>query len=73
MARLVTLLRVGGWLHLATDNDDYAAQMRSVCDANAALAGGPVPRPAERPLTRYELKGIEAGRSIVDFHYLRTF
>lgn len=72
IARLVTLLRVGGWLHLATDNDEYAAQMRAVCDANDALVGGPISRPAERPLTRYEQKGVEAGRSIVDFRYRRT-
>jgi tRNA (guanine-N7-)-methyltransferase len=72
VARLVALLRPGGWLHLATDNDDYAAQMRSVCDANDALVGGPIPRPAERPLTRYEQKGVEAGRVVVDFRYQRA-
>ena len=72
VAQLVTLLRPGGWLHLATDNADYAAQMRSVCDANAALVGGPIPRPAERPLTRYEQKGVDAGRGAVDFRYRRA-
>jgi tRNA (guanine-N7-)-methyltransferase len=72
VARLVALLRVGGWLHLATDNDDYAEQMRSVCDANSSLDGGPIPRPVDRPLTRYEQKGIEAGHGVEDFRYSRT-
>ena len=69
--RLVELLAPGGWLHLATDNDDYAEQMQRVCDSNAHLRGGPVPRPTDRPLTRYEQKGIAAGHAVVDFHYAR--
>jgi tRNA (guanine-N7-)-methyltransferase len=68
---LVARLRPAGWLHLATDNDDYAEQMRRVCDGNPDLSGGPVPRPLDRPLTRYEQKGIDAGRSVVDFVYER--
>ena len=66
------MLRTGGWLHLATDNDDYAEQMQLVCDANPWLTGGPIPRPAERPMTRYEQKGIEAGHTVVDFWYNRV-
>ena len=69
--RLVGLLRTDGWLHLATDNDDYAEQMRGVCDANSALHGGPIPRPPDRPVTRYEQKGIDAGHHVVDFRYSR--
>ena len=69
VARLVALLRTDGWFHLATDNADYAAQMQAVCDANAALRGGTIPRPRERPLTRYEQKGIEAGHTVVDLWY----
>ena len=72
VARLVVRMRVDGWLHLATDNDDYAEQMRSVCDAHPSLDGGPIPRPGDRPLTRYEQKGIAAGRAVVDFRYWRT-
>jgi tRNA (guanine-N7-)-methyltransferase len=72
VARLVGLLRPDGWLHLATDNDDYAEQMRLVCDAHPRLTGGPIERPPERPLTRYEQKGIEAGHTVVDFWYNRV-
>ena len=72
VARLIALLRVDGWLHLATDNDDYAEQMRLACDSHRDVRGGPIARPADRPLTRYEQKGIEAGRTVVDFWYTRV-
>ena len=72
VARLVALLRTNGWLHLATDNDDYAEQMQAVCGAHPELRGGRIPRPPERPLTRYEQKGIEAGHTVVDLRYSRV-
>jgi len=72
VARLVALLRPDGWLHVATDNDDYAEQMQLVCDAHPGLTGGSIPRPPERPLTRYEQKGMEAGHTVVDFWYKRA-
>ena len=72
VVRLVGLLRPDGWLHLATDNDDYAEHMQAVCDAHPELRGGRIPRPPDRPLTRYEQKGIEAGHTVVDFWYNRV-
>jgi tRNA (guanine-N7-)-methyltransferase len=72
VARLVELLRPGGWLHLATDDAGYAEQMRLVCDATPLLTGGPIPRPPWRPLTRYEQKGIEAGHTVLDLWYNRV-
>ena len=71
VARLVPLLRPGGWLHLATDIDDYAAQMQRVCDDHADLTGGPIERPAWRPVTRYEARGLGAGRTVTDLWYAR--
>ena len=35
-------LRAGGTLHLATDSADYARQIRTVCDADPVLRGGPI-------------------------------
>ena len=72
VATLVGLLGTDGWLHLATDNDDYAEQMQLVCDAHPRLIGGPIPRPAARPMTRYEQKGIDADHTVVDFWYNRV-
>jgi len=64
-------LTPGGVWRLATDWHDYAEQMRSVLDAEPALTGGVIPRWEERPVTKFERKGIEAGRSITDLCYTR--
>ena len=72
VARLVDLLRPGGFLHLATDIDDYATQIERVCGSHPSLVGGAIERPGERPVTRYERKGIEAGRHVTDFWYDRV-
>lgn len=70
--RFTRALAPGGTLHVATDIDDYAAQTRRVCDEHAGLAGGVVDRPAWRPTTRYERKGLAAGRRITDLLYRRV-
>jgi tRNA (guanine-N7-)-methyltransferase len=62
----------GGRWRLATDWADYARQMVEVLDAEPALAGGAVERWAERPVTRFERKGLEKGREITDLCYRRT-
>ncbi len=62
----------GGFLHLATDIADYAESMQSVCDAEPRLTGGVVERPDWRPLTRFEQRGLDAGRRPVDLLYTRT-
>ena len=41
-------------------------------DAEPALTGGPVLRWDERPMTRFERKGLEAGRAITDLAYTRV-
>ncbi len=64
-------LAPGATWRLATDWSDYAVQMRSVLDAEPALTGGEVERWVERPVTRFERKGVEAGRAIVDLAYSR--
>jgi tRNA (guanine-N7-)-methyltransferase len=65
-------LEPGATWRLATDWADYAEQMRRVLDAEPGLEGGPVPRWEERPVTRFERKGLEAGRTITDLAYRRT-
>ncbi len=69
VARLVPLLRIGGVLHVATDDLDYAVQTRRVCDDFPALRGGVIDRPSWRPTTRYEQRGIDSGRTPVDLLY----
>jgi tRNA (guanine-N7-)-methyltransferase len=64
-------LRRGGLWRLATDWPDYAEQMREVLDAEPSLSGGEVARWADRPRTRFERRGVRAGRDIVDLAYRR--
>lgn len=62
-------LRAGGRLRLATDWADYARHMREVLDAEPLLGGGAIPRPADRPLTRFESRGLRLGHEVTDFEY----
>ncbi|HEX3297778.1 MAG TPA: tRNA (guanine(46)-N(7))-methyltransferase TrmB [Nocardioides sp.] len=71
-ALVVSRLARGARWRLATDWLDYAEQMTAVLDAEPALTGGVVPRWAERPVTKFERKGIQAGRAITDLCYTRT-
>ena len=72
VAALTDRLRVGGTMHLATDIADYAQSMRQVCDAEPRLSGGAIERPDWRPLTRFEQRGLDAGRSSSDLLYTRV-
>ena len=53
----------GAEWRLATDWPHYAEQMAAVLDAEPGLVGGVVERWAERPVTKFERKGVEAGRA----------
>lgn len=70
-ALAATRLAPGATWRLATDWSHYAEQMRAVLDAEPLLVGGPVPRWEDRPVTRFERKGVEAGRAITDLAYVR--
>lgn len=56
----------GSW-RIATDWNDYAAWIGDVLDSSPSIDGGPVPRFAGRAETRFERKGVAAGRVIHDF------
>ncbi len=64
-------LKPDGWWRLATDWADYAGQMQAVLDAEPLLEGGPVDRWSARPVTKFERKGRDADREIVDLAYRR--
>lgn len=71
LVRLVDRLTHGGTLHIATDIDGYASFARRECEAIDELAGGVAPRPNWRPVTRYEQRGLDAGRQVTDLVYTR--
>jgi tRNA (guanine-N7-)-methyltransferase len=67
-------LAPGGTWRLATDWEDYAHAMREALDACPSLVNlhdGWAPRPAARPVTKFEARGIDAGRRIYDLEYAR--
>ena len=66
-----TRLAPGATWRLATDWADYADQMHEVLDAEPLLSGGVTDRWDERPVTRFERKGLAAGRGITDLAYTR--
>jgi tRNA (guanine-N7-)-methyltransferase len=58
-----------GWLHVATDHDDYWSVIEPLLDSNVAFARQPVfggpefPLPIDGPLTNFEAKYEIEGRS----------
>ncbi len=73
VALLAARLKPGGYLHCATDWEEYARQMVDVLAAEpslinsaAAADGGFAPRPAYRPVTRFENRGLRLGHGVWD-------
>jgi tRNA (guanine-N7-)-methyltransferase len=72
--RLARKLAPGGYLHCATDWEDYAMQMLQVLSAEPLLnnsADGFAPRPAWRPVTKFEQRGIKLGHGVWDMLFTR--
>jgi tRNA (guanine-N7-)-methyltransferase len=74
VSKLVTRLAPGGYLHCATDWQPYAEQMLEVLSADPALkntAEGYAPKPAYRPLTKFENRGLKLGHGVWDLVFRR--
>jgi tRNA (guanine-N7-)-methyltransferase len=66
---LATRMKPGGYLHVATDWEDYANQILQVLSAEPLLvntADGFAPRPAWRPETKFESRGLRLGHRVWD-------
>jgi tRNA (guanine-N7-)-methyltransferase len=69
-----TRLAPSGLLHVATDWEDYAVQALAVLEGTALLentAQGFAPRPAWRPLTKFERRGTALGHGVWDIIFAR--
>ncbi|MEU0759410.1 tRNA (guanosine(46)-N7)-methyltransferase TrmB [Streptomyces microflavus] len=71
------VLKTGAVIHCATDWEPYAEQMLEVLTAhpryeNTAADGGYAPRPAFRPLTRFEGQGLDKGHVVHDLLFARV-
>lgn len=74
VALLASRLKPGGYLHLATDWEDYAQQMLAVLSDNAQLvntAASYAGRPAYRPMTKFEQRGLRLGHGVWDLVFKR--
>ncbi|MBM4180754.1 MAG: tRNA (guanosine(46)-N7)-methyltransferase TrmB [Betaproteobacteria bacterium] len=72
---LAERLKPGGYLHLATDWEDYARQMLEVLGATPLLRNSAetyAPRPHYRPLTKFEQRGMRLGHGVWDLVFLRV-
>ncbi|WP_090141743.1 tRNA (guanosine(46)-N7)-methyltransferase TrmB [Limnohabitans sp. DM1] len=77
--KLSKRLKVGGYLHCATDWQPYAEQMMDVISAEKLLhntgdaaQGGYAPKPDYRPLTKFENRGLKLGHGVWDLVFRRV-
>ena len=69
VAQLVKKIKPGGYIHVATDWQDYAEQVLAVLSDEKSLentAADYAPRPAYRPLTKFEQRGLRLGHGVWD-------
>ena len=78
VAKLAARLKPGGYLHCATDWQPYAEQILDVLSAEPTLYNtvetaddGYAPKPAYRPLTKFENRGIKLGHGVWDVVFKR--
>ncbi len=71
---LADRLKPGAALHVATDWQDYAEQILAVLREEGALentAQDYAPRPEDRPLTKFESRGLRLGHGVWDIVFRR--
>ena len=67
VAKLLPKLKSGGYIHMATDWEEYAAQMLEVLGGFAELQNttdGYAPMPDYRPETKFEARGKRLGHGV---------
>jgi tRNA (guanine-N7-)-methyltransferase len=83
IAKLAARLKVGGYIHCATDWQEYAEQILEVLSAEPLLKNradpvkdaelaGYSPKPYYRPLTKFENRGIKLGHGVWDIVFERV-
>jgi tRNA (guanine-N7-)-methyltransferase len=74
VAALASRIAPGGYLHCATDWEDYAVQMLEVLGAEPLLentVADYAPRPDHRPPTKFERRGLRLGHGVRDLIFRR--
>ena len=73
---LAMRMKPGAYLHVATDWENYAEQILAVLLAEPLLANTApayAARPRQRPLTKFETRGIKLGHRVWDIVFRRTY
>jgi tRNA (guanine-N7-)-methyltransferase len=74
IAALVQKIKPGGYIHVATDWQEYAEQVLAVLSAEPLLqntATDYAEKPAYRPLTKFEQRGLKLGHGVWDLVFRR--
>lgn len=74
IAKLLPKLKPGGYIHLATDWEEYAVQMLEVLSGFDHLqntAADYAPTPAYRPETKFEARGKRLGHGVWDLVFVK--
>jgi tRNA (guanine-N7-)-methyltransferase len=74
IAALVQKIKPGGYIHVATDWQEYAEQVLAVLSAEPLLqntAPDYAEKPAYRPLTKFEQRGLKLGHGVWDLVFRR--
>ena len=72
---LASRLKPGGYVHVATDWEEYAQQILEVLSSEPALRNtceAYAPRPDYRPLTKFEQRGLRLGHGVWDIVFQRN-
>jgi tRNA (guanine-N7-)-methyltransferase len=71
----VQKIKLDGYIHVATDWQDYAEQVLRVLSEETLLKNTVVdyaPRPDYRPLTKFEKRGLNLGHGVWDLVFKRV-
>ncbi|EHL29615.1 tRNA (guanine-N(7)-)-methyltransferase [Legionella drancourtii LLAP12] len=74
---LTQKIKPGGFIHCATDWQEYAEHMLTVLTAepalhNSQINGGYSPKPESRPLTKFEQRGERLGHGVWDLIFIKS-
>lgn len=75
--RIIAKLDSNGFVHFATDWENYAEHMLEVLRqfpqlANQSATNDFIPRPDFRPLTKFEERGHKLGHGVWDLYFIKT-
>ena len=73
---LIKKLQIDGYIHIATDWEDYAIQVLALMNSKVELINQSadnryIVRPESRPITKFEQRGINLGHKVFDLYFIK--